>query len=93
MTANICPEEQQESLSALGSKDECAKLARRLGIDKLIKCSPRQSRTGPQPVTLKNTLSAIVATAYYDSGSMETVFQVMASLGFVLCSGEVACNN
>ena len=61
MLTDVCLEEQQDSLSELSSKNECAKLGRRLGLDKLIKCSPRQSGTGPQPVTLKNALSAIVS--------------------------------
>ena len=88
MITKECVEEQQDSLSALGSKAECAKLARRLGIDRLIKYSPRQGRAGPQPGTLKNTLCAIVATAYYSSGNMESVMHVMATLGYVLTTDQ-----
>lgn len=87
VVTHTCTEDQQEALSALDNKKECDKLGKRLGIDKLITCSVRQRDVGPQPRTVKNTLSAIVASAYHDSGNVGAVFGVMASLGSVL----VAC--
>ena len=77
-------EEQQASLSLLKSKKQCSTLARIRCFDKLVRLSERQIHDGPQPTTLKNTLTAVVAAVWLDSRDYHATVQVMAFLGWVM---------
>ncbi|KAI9800513.1 MAG: hypothetical protein M1825_004061 [Sarcosagium campestre] len=58
--ANLC-------LSLAATKNKRASLAKSLGIDRLIKCCPRQTGQPPSKATLSLTFSAIVGAVWVDS--------------------------
>ena len=77
-------EKQQESISLLRSREKCSTLARICGFDKLVRISERQIKDGPQPTTLKNTVTAVVAAVWLDSRDYRAIVRVMAFLGWVM---------